>query len=66
MTTFEQKIKDMRFEDSDDPQEWWHVSSKNTFIKAGKELLKRGFSESEALCLLGKLFHATAEEYGDY
>lgn len=44
--------------------EWWRRHSRKEYIKMAKELVKRGFTEEEAVNFLHKAFWAAASEFG--
>lgn len=43
---------------------WWKQRTGATFRALARELVDRGYTEDEALELLGDLYEATAEEFG--
>ena len=45
--------------------EWWSSSSEQTFLFAAHGLIKKGFSEDEAINLLTSLYFAVSNCYGD-
>lgn len=44
---------------------WWRTGGQDTFESAAADLIAHGFTDAEALSLLGDLFSAVAEEYGE-
>lgn len=44
---------------------WWRTGGQDTFEAAAADLIAHGFTGTGALSLLGDLFSAVAEEYGE-
>lgn len=44
---------------------FWKSSTEETFIKAYKKLVEKGFSKDEAITFLENIHAAISEEYGD-
>ncbi len=44
--------------------EWWDSDTGETYREAATELIKKGFTESDAIEFLSGLYHAAAAEFG--
>lgn len=59
------QIDKKRWNDDSEPEEWWHSEGAETFRKIALRLAKKGIGSREILGILGELYSATAQEYGD-
>ena len=44
---------------------WWKESTRDAYREVGLKMLEAGMKVGDIVPLLGKLYHATGEEYGN-
>jgi len=44
---------------------WWNESNKDTFIESARKMLNKGFDIEEIKTILGDLYAAISNEYGN-
>ena len=44
---------------------WWDESNKDTFIECAEKMLNKGFNTEEIKTILGDLYAALSDEYGN-
>ena len=63
---FEDRIRNQQWNDGDDiEEEWWISSSEDSYVEIGTRLVSFGLSYEEALDMLGDCYAAVFSEYGD-
>lgn len=57
--TFEERIEGIPYGG------WWKLTARDAFLKVGKVMLAKGFSEDEAVDALEAVYSAVADCFGD-